>query len=189
MGRLRHFGQMSSLLQRQGPINLVTNGNFVDANGWTVAGGTLLVVSNKATITGSGTTRYPQIYQSVSGNTGNKIYVRAKLLVTNSVAQAISIAASGAAIVFQANPTQGVVYTLSGIRTMVGVSAENFSIFATYPDNATAGGKTLEVQEVFAANLTVIFGAGNEPTVAQCNQLFPVWFDGIKPSSLSKFLS
>ena len=188
MGKLRKFGRLTDTMIRQGPINLISNGNFVDANGWTPAGSTLATADNKATITGSGTTRYPQIYQSIPGSTGNKIFVKAKLKVTNSVAQAISIAGSGTAITFQANPTQDVVYTLSGIRTMTGVSAENFSIFATYPDNATAGGKILEVQEVFAVNLTTLFGAGNEPTVPQCNQLFPIWFDGLRPSSKSKFL-
>jgi len=185
---LRKFGRLTDRVVRQGPINLIVNGNFVDVSGWTPAGSTLQVADNKALITGGGGTRYPQIYQPIPGSTGNKIYVRSKLKVTNSVAQAISIACQGAAVVFQANPAQDAIYSLSGIRIMTGVSAETFSVFATYPDTATASGKILEVQEVFALNLTTIFGAGNEPTVAQCNQLSPGWFDGVRPSSLSKFL-
>ena len=173
---------------RQNPKNIVQNGNFVNTDGWTPAGATLSVLNNKAIITASGTTRYPQLYQNLLGIIGDKIYIRAKVKVTNSVAQAITITCYGTNLVFQSTPAQDVVYTLLGIRTTVSAS-ESLSIFATYPDTTTANGKIFEVQEAFAVNLSTFFGVGNEPTVAQCNQLYPFFFDGIKPSSLSKFLS
>ena len=173
--------------------NIIQNGNFVDTSIWTPAGSTLTVSANKGIITGSGTTRYPQIYQSISSSINSKIYVRAKIKSTSaSPPQAITIACAGTATVFQANPVQDVVYTLSGIRTMLSVS-ESLSIFGTYVDTATALGKVIEVQEVLVIDLSLLFGLGNEPTITQCDVIFSNYFVGnstiyIKSSSVAGIL-
>ncbi|MDD3892956.1 MAG: hypothetical protein PHE03_11715, partial [Bacteroidales bacterium] len=42
---------------------------------------------------------------------------------------------------------------------------------------------TAYIDAVMAIDLTVTFGAGNEPTKEQCDKIFPNWFDGTKSTN------
>ena len=173
--------------------NLVTNGDFSNGTtGWSSVHSASIVASNKLTNTGSGTDRYPRISQTIPTPyvSGNKIYVRAKLLVTNANCQSINTDLGGTTIGGDtlvpftiSNPTINQVYLASGISKLTnGTGNILFRLIHTYADNATASGKAMEVQYILVVDLTAIFGSGLEPSKEQIDRLLSIypnsWFNG-----------
>lgn len=172
--------------------NLVTNGDFSNGTtGWGNSGATLAASNNALTVTGSGTLNNANAIQFTQNNNivNNKIYVLAKLKVTNSNCTALSLrinkesGGSEVLIASQSSPSANVQYKLSGIGAIT-ATTEKMSIFIRhqYADAATANGKVMEVQYVSSIDLTATFGAGNEPTVTEMDAIlakFPNnWFNG-----------
>lgn len=75
-------------------------------------------------------------------------------------------------------------YSASNVFTATTGGSFSDGVTHTYADAATANGKVANVQYQLLIDLTALFGAGNEPTVAQMDALmaqFPnSWFDGTK---------
>ncbi len=178
--------------------NLISNGDFRHGTtGWGVNnGGTLATSDNILSHTANNSAAYPDIIQNTStpAVTGHKIYIVAKLLVTNAVTVSMYIALGGSTggatlnLTTIGSPTIDTWYAPSGILTLTNQTGNiRFYAIHHYADAATANGKVLEIRQVMAINLTTLFGAGNEPTAAWCNLNIPTWFDGsLAGSSMSQ---
>lgn len=162
--------------------NLVNNGNFVTGmNEWSAYAASVNILSNVASITGNGAFAEPQIRQSSKSiGLGRQIYERVTARVTNSVCLRFGMIFMTAPYqrVSQESPVQNTWYTVSGIITTT-AAYTGFSVHHVYTDTATANGKVMEVREVFAIDLTAMFGAGNEPAKEWCDTAFN-FVDGIR---------
>lgn len=177
MIRLRN---LSNILDSFKYTNQTINGNFVDNSDWVLTGATGSVVNNTYTVNGNGTSASPRIQQTTSlAYANNKvIYVTAKMKVTNADCASLMIAvyATGMATktVSIATPTNGTEYTVSGVITCTAGGSGNLGMQTqhNYVDAGTANGKTMTVREVMMIDLTSLFGAGNEPSKADCDNIF-----------------
>lgn len=174
--------------------NKIYNGDFskTENTGWSTESGTTWTISNNTmNIIGTGTSNLPRIRQQTEMpfTPGRKIYVRADFTVTNSDCNQIGFAAfsdvAGDTIKyivtsdFSANETK----TINGIFTMddVGSGYITLQIRTRYPSSDSANGKSVQVKNVLALDLTELFGEGNEPDRETFNNFisrFPHWFDG-----------
>ena len=167
--------------------NLVTNGDFSDTNNWAtvfsthaVNGGVLSNMGDGGAITASElqNTIIPII-------AGNKIFVKGRIRVTNSVGPLLRCYLRG-------STTQG---TIQYALNQSGASENQwypFSIVLTIPSDAAGfiqirfthsyataeieNGKVMEVDGnygVVAVNLSTLFGNGNEPNATWCDTNLP----------------
>lgn len=174
--------------------NSVLSGDFADGTKWgTPQGGTLSVANNTGTNTADGTTAYSSITQSgahLAFASGKKLYLSAKVRVTNSVCQSIYLdirTTSLQTAKILANPAINQWYVLNGMITSSGDNgaASYVRALQNYADAATAAGKVMEVQYFNVIDLTAAFGAGKEPTLAEMDRLMERYpnrcLDGVKP--------
>jgi hypothetical protein len=161
--------------------NSVTNGDFSNGTtGWSGGGSTIAATNNILTSTGNGTGAYNSVLEilGVKPINTHKYYARCTARVTDAVCWGISLlldTVSAAQVTVKSilTPTQNINNIYSGIITWANNYETEYlrlKTTATYADAATANGKVMEVQQVFAADLTAIFGAGNEPDQAWCDK-------------------
>lgn len=189
---IKIFG-LSKALTSFAYANIITNGNFLDTNGWTESNATISASENVLSITANGMSTAPlssqEIVPTILAN--KKYYIACRAKVTSGSCSAIRIrctATAGTAINVASvtTPTRDVIYALSGIMPITNqTGALRVQFPHYYADNATANGKVMQVQEAFAVDLTELFGAGNEPEVADCDNIFK-FVDGTKQPNLSK---
>lgn len=171
--------------------NLVINGNFANGTtGWNTTGCTISVSGGALIVTCSGTSATPSVSSSLTNyfSVNDKVYIRAKLRVRDSVCQKLAVrSAAGYVEINILTPTQDQWYEVSKIGT-VAVAGEylSASVRAEYADIETATGKVVEIQYVIASILTATFGSGNEPDLATCDKLFANWFDGTKSMTTAR---
>lgn len=167
--------------------NIIRFGNMTDVKVWGNGGSTSSIANNILTNTGNGSASTPNTAQQIWKRTytGQKIYIKAKIKVTNSVCLKIDLYTfDGADAVYASsvnNPMQGQEYVLSGICTQV-ASVNNFYMFIRhiYADNAAANGKSIEISQAMACDLTDTYGAGNEPVKEEIDAIinkFGGWWD------------
>lgn len=174
-------GQVSARLEGLTATNLVENGSFdKGSDGWGVSGGTNSVINGVMCLVGNGTNSSPYITRKVGQRTGQMIYAAMLARVTNDKCQSLNLEVSPS-IFKQTNPQANTTYRISGVLTL----ADNMSNFYIVPrqyyeSNEVANGKEMEVDYVICVDLTATFGAGNEPTKEQCDQIFARYFDGTK---------
>ena len=163
--------------------NLVTNGDFSNGTtGWSAYASTIAAANNTLSNAGDGSVSIPwSIATSLSNLAANsKIYLKVKFRVTNSAATDIMLFSSIPVLVYpiiQQTPVVNQWYEKSVVHTCVAGGTMNLFFRHGYADAATALNKVMEVQNVFAIDLTELFGAGNEPSTAQCDVIFKDWFD------------
>lgn len=178
--------------------NLITNGNFANGlTGWTPAGATASYTENTASIVGDGTSSYPRLKQTTTypAAVGDIIYMRAKLKVEHATTTTLSVRMTGSTAgtdtsIGSLSATQNIRHTVNGVLAEAAdyTGMLQLNVRHSYSDTATALGKEMKINEVFAVNLTAIFGAGNEPaTKEQCDLLFPEWFEGTRIMQLPKY--
>lgn len=162
---------------------LVNNGNFESTSGWTIAytGPTRAAANNVLTLTCGTTNNYrPQVYHSVSVEANHKIYYTYTKRITTSApasqrnaflyasggSQYIPTTYSNDAVYANWQKVSGVVTTTRAYtRIYIGRMGAN-----TAPLNQ---GDTVEFKNCMLIDLTDIYGAGNEPTAAQFEAMFP----------------
>lgn len=157
--------------------NLVTNADFSSGTtGWTANESTISAASNILANTANGVSAFPQtLSSSLVGTIGNKFYIRFKGRVTNTACSYLRLglfgSTSGEAVATLSNPLQNNWYNVSVVVNTSGFVG-SLRIYARhgYADASTANGKVMEVQQVYSLDLTAIFGAGNEPSQAWCDQ-------------------
>jgi hypothetical protein len=163
--------------------NLVQNGNFaLDSNGDGLADSWFLTpVSTKSVSNNiqsfTANSQYDRLGSNrVSVQTGDKIYgscyfkadstlVLFKLTANNESLNRVNVNHTGT----------GQFIFKSALGT-VQAGDTNFSVCAE--DDRASGWTEVQTMNMFMINLTSVFGAGNEPTQAQCDVIFANWYEG-----------
>lgn len=154
--------------------NGINNGNFANGTtGWTANYGTLSAVNGVLTLMGNGS--QPYVDASRMGSmaiASHKYYLRASTKVTNNNCVNIQLKSWGLSnytiVQTISLPVNGTTYKLSGVL-MSEKANQTLLITPTYSTAANASGSVVEIQNVLCADLTALFGAGNEPTLAWCD--------------------
>ena len=163
--------------------NLVTNGDFSDGTtGYDTLGfATHSVTDSVLSIVANGATPLGLDSQiTTTAIQANHIYyTRIKYKVTNADCLEMKIynvgtTAGNTSVVLRTTPTINTVYD-EGVIMYVGASTGYFAVWFAhiYANEATANGKVMEVSQVMAIDLTAMFGAGNEPSLARCDTNMP----------------
>lgn len=152
-------------------------------------------------LTNDGTAAYGEVYQNTSYaiSPSKKFFVMVGAKVTNALCASIRLECNGSDqavgattnVKTQFSPTNGTLYNLSGIYTVPASGATGnlrVAVWQFYADAATSNSKVLNIQEVFAIDLTEKYGAGNEPNATDCANIFR-FTETTKQPSLSKTLS
>lgn len=157
--------------------NEIVNGNFVNTNNWTVNTGVVFSVANNvASFTVDG--QYEGLENiNFSAANGDKIYTRAKVKADTTSARVFVLYKSGSTVATKNHSGSNAFETLSAIGTMPETPASGYPKLK-FDDIRASGWTQIQVKEAMAINLTAFFGAGKEPTVTQCDEMFANWFDG-----------
>lgn len=169
--------------------NIISNGNFGDGTtGWVdvAATATLSAADNILSITGTGAYAYAiaKTITTAPVVSGKKVFVRAKLEVTNALCTSFTAYVYGSttvgtqqAVATVSTPVNGTTYTVSNVVTLPSDAAGDVVVAFrhNYADAATATGKVMEVKEVTAIDMT----ADGIPTLpaSQMDTLTQTWFD------------
>ena len=166
--------------------NLISNGDFSNGTtGWSPHNSTISASNNILTNIGDGTINIP--YESFLATTmvmGYKYYIRMKMRVTNNECLffRFRIFSVDNADTIINMPIQNQWYIVERVVTATVANSLNLYVTHGYTDAAIANGKVLEVQYVSAIDLTATFGAGNEPTATEMDEILAYypnsWFDG-----------
>ena len=146
--------------------NLVSNGNFVDATGWTAYYGNGSVADNTYTLTGDGTQSMTLVTTIAPVITIGHVYaITIKTMATSANCFAIRarFGYTSQHDLIQ-SPAQNVEYQKTIIATAGATDGNRFSILAVYATKEIASGKSIKFQYVSCVDLTDKFGAGNEPS-------------------------
>lgn len=176
--------------------NFILNADFSNGTtNWGALNATISASNKKAFITGNGTSASATILQTTTIDcvANKKVFFKVKALVTNSSATSISAnirgsttsgtVQSGAIItspIQNQEYNQGIVFTVPA--NAVGKILVRFS--HNYVDAATQNNKVMELQEVIGIDLTSLFGSGNEPSAADCTNIFR-FVDGTRQPNFS----
>lgn len=176
--------------------NAITNGNFNSGStGWSATSATISASNNILTVTatGAGASPYALTTSTLAVSSGKKIFIAAKMLVTNSSCNSLDINAIGStggtltSVVIKTLPTINQQYIISGVLTTPADFSGNYRVrfYQKYADAATANGKVMQLQEAFIIDLTSLYGTGNEPSAADCANIFR-FVDGTTQPNFSK---
>jgi len=161
--------------------NIVTNGNFASGtSGWISDLSTISITNNIATL--KATARYGGIQQVKSYTPlTHKFYARAFVRAdSNLVSFRIY---DNVVFASKSHSGSGNFELLSTILT-----CNNGNVIKVYTnDDRTSGWTDVQIKEVMMFNLTSLFGAGNEPTTQQCDEIFSSWFDGSIRMNLNRY--
>ena len=157
--------------------NQCTNGDFPTVTtGWTDVGADLAIASGACTVTGDGSSATVELIQANAAvlDVAHKYYVRATVSVSNADCLNIKLDYDGSTAGTaetndtQATPENGTSYTLSALDTPPADAEGAFqiNIHHDYADAATANTKVMTVDNVFVIDVTSVFGAGSEPSLA-----------------------
>jgi len=194
---MKDLFSLSNNFKSFGYYNLLLNPTFTNTDNWEPINGTESVSNNNYILTGDGTSTAVRVYQTLSNVgalIGKKYYVSTLARATNSLCASIALTlrsdVSGTNIVTvktRLTPILNNWYTLSGLATLPTWSTTNILpyIYHTYTNAATANGKSIELKEIMVIDLTALFGAGNEPSVVDCKNIFR-FVDGTKQPNFSK---
>jgi hypothetical protein len=167
-------------LMRNGNKNVVpkllVNEDFSQGiTGWLGTNSAIIVSNGVLSDTGDGSYPYPYARQTVPSFawSNQKLYYMLEFRVTNANCSQLHLrlnGTGGANTSFSGinNPVANQWYQAKGVATKT-VQTGNLlvQIQHVYADSATANGKVMEVKNLKVVNLTQLFGAGNEPTLAQ----------------------
>lgn len=164
--------------------NILPEGSFASSTGsWTVSGAAKSVSNNWLKIDGSGaaTTMYTYRAMNVAAVSGHKYFVRGLVKYKNvSPTSAFVALYNGTTKVggdagYIANPELNRMFTVSNVITFnSSAEAANFRyrFSATYASTADEGNANIYLMKPLVIDLTAKYGAGNEPTAAQMEDLF-----------------
>lgn len=176
---------------------IVTNGDFSDGtNGWSAIYCSIAVVGNTLFNQGNGAaSSYISLTDTtIPAVTGDKIFISANTRTTNSVSTGIYLRVLGSASgntleVFNYVPVENEWRNIFGVATLTNqTTSARIHIRTFYANAAAANGKVTQIQEVYAVNLTNLFGAGKEPTGDECASIFK-FTSGTKQPNFSKKLA
>lgn len=178
--------------------NLVKNGDF--SNGttdWSSQDTSLTVANNALTGKGLGNLPFLRVFSGTAnrnlvGVTGNKVYGRTVIRVLDSVCKSVDMTVqtgtTGYVDILQLNtPVNGAWNVISNVVSLPSnANGINLGVafHADYNTGAEQLNKTLDIKYVLLIDLTATFGAGNEPTKAEMDEILSRlpnnWFNGTK---------
>lgn len=178
--------------------NIAVNGNFTNGtNGWGVNTGTLSAANNILTLTGSSTPSCSATNITATPvATNKKLYVNAILETPDADIASFDIVMRGStsgttgtqSVGSQATPTANTQYTIKNLITVPATHTGYVMLYARLVHATNITGKVLYVRKVLIVDLTTLFGTGNEPSAADCANIFK-FVDGTKQPSLSNVLA
>ena len=154
--------------------NDIENGDFSDGlEGWNSQNSGNLLEDGYATNTGDGSLKYPQIWRNIALVGGGEYYIRFKYKTDAS-----TIAASTSTFAKSVNETKPTNssedwHIFSNYLTP-NSSDRTLRIYHIYSDLTTANGSNLSIDDVIFIPTTQVFGAGNEPTKEEMDELIKV---------------
>lgn len=141
--------------------NIVTNGNFVGTSNWGAVHSTVSASNNILSITGNGNNAVAisQIVQEIQFDESMRIFVCAKVRVTNDACEYMTIVtASGYYETKIVKPVKDKWYTIATLQSTKRTEKLNLMRFDhAYSDATTANGKVMEVKEVIAFDAMKVF--------------------------------
>jgi len=184
----------------------------VDDSGWTESSCVLTTGSNVGSLTGTGGSVNPRIYRNTALKilSGHKIYIHSEQKVLSAGCAILAIgwtdsslttrAILSEGIVSRTTPTADTLYTQSAIYTnSAGYDAVDGYILLRhqYATTGDANGKVMECAKIYCIDLTAVFGAGNEPSLATLDAMITAfltaqavaWFDSTLPTYIKALLS
>ena len=170
-------------------MNLITNGRFSDATGWSADSASLSAAAYNLSITGNGASAATGAYQMLGSIvSGHKYYFTCMGRVTNTIASALYIrlifgAGTNVTVDQRNTPVKDAWYRFSGVLAQIDQTGTmTLHLRGVYASAGDATGQVAQFAYVLALDLTAVFGAGNEPTAAQMDAYLAYWpnswFDG-----------
>ena len=144
------------ILNGRTATQLLQNGNIASGTtGWGAIGGTISASAGILSCTANGSASSCVASYAVSLNNTNKYYTKVRFRVTNANCTSIKLRTNESADlnVEYINPVINTWYTVDKIFTMSTTSTQ-FWLQHYYVDSATASGKVMEVDYLYAVNLT-----------------------------------
>jgi len=139
----------------------------------TITGNTIINKSNPTV------TYYPRAISNNKSITGNVYYGRATLKVNTEDCTRIVLTLNNSSTGVNRvdDPEMGVLYTLSVVHKATSVQP---LITVGHVYDTQSSEHTMEIKDVISINLTEVFGAGNEPTKQEADEMFSSlnWFEG-----------
>lgn len=175
------FGKYDLTIEGQTLINeLGDYGDFKDVNsdgvsdGWTHGNlASKSVSSNTQSFTANAQYGYISV-PSVPYSVGDKFYAKAQLKTTSTLVKMYindGVSQTGAS-----STGEGRFQTVSTIQA---VASGADRCFLKFQDDRTSAWDEVQVKEALFINLTQTFGAGNEPTLTECDERFE-FFNGMR---------
>jgi len=164
-----------------GVPNIVSNGDFhAGLTGWTNTGSTV------AASNGEGISMATAIYGGLSYITmssaasvkGHKLYASC-YFKTDNANNFMCFLNDGTVQQVVHHPTNDNTYKYLSARATISVNAT--ALYSKTQDSRTADWTECRIKNLITIDLTAQYGAGNEPTKAQCDVLFATWYNmGLK---------
>jgi len=149
--------------------NMVANGDFSQGtSGWTLGGG--VTVSDKKLVFNVGAVPSIKSFTQVDIIVGHKYYFAFELIENTEGVLFLGSDGFTSTYVPIVNNTN----TL-GRNSLIVEAAYKHNLYLTTQQYIGFIGKLTNIALI---DLTATFGAGNEPTLEQCDVIFPDWFDG-----------
>ena len=167
----------SGLILKQSMTNLVSNGNFANSTDNWSSSGTILSVTSSFNASFDVIANGDHISNSFSNPTNLEnhiLYAQSRIKNTSNNASLYLMSSNGNVCVTQLG--DGNYHTLSLLYTVP--ASVTYVLVAIY--NSVANADTISVKYVNCFDLTSMFGAGNEPTKAQCDILFTEYVNGMQ---------
>jgi hypothetical protein len=180
------YGQVSDIVVKGlTATNLVKNGSFENgSNNWSNISGMVSIDTTKS-YTGLKSVKQDLIDSATGPNqtinnlvVGHKYYFSSMIYISSFTSGSPRLRIRNQGINVFANTTTLNVWQRLSVIMDSTVSEEIITFEAPALSTFTA-----YIDAVMAIDLTATFGAGNEPTKEQCDQIFTNWFDGTKSTN------
>ena len=173
--------------------NLIDNGDFSDGTtGWVATRGRYAVVNQIMDVIGDGTNPNMIVRAGLitPHSSGRKLYIRGRVRTTSPNCIRIQVRTtnngySGGVNAFAIdNPTQDMWYSFSGVNTLIMDLSDLFlNVYFQYADSESSNNQIGQIDGnhgILVVDLTETFGAGNEPTKEEMDELIKVtgYIDG-----------
>lgn len=148
--------------------NIVTNGNFSNGTtGWLISPGigTFTVANDEASILTIAANGFLYQVPGTANIVGRKYYYRA------------SVKSSSALVAFRFGITTTKYHSGSNLYETLSIvdTATSPTNSLNIVDTRASGWNTINIKNALAIDLTGLFGAGTEPTLAECDIIYADW--------------
>ncbi len=162
--------------------NLITNGDFSNGtSGWIASNSTQEVVGRVLRLTGNGVGNQSYVGRSINIVLNNVYYYNWEARIINGNPdflrqRSFNVTNSDVNVY---NSIIGKWYVFSTNRTATATVSSYNIIVQSYSSASEANGKIMEIKKAITLDLTSLYGAGNEPTKEEMDEIINrVWING-----------